>query len=178
MLFQRLALKYVQSITKNPIQTKLLTCCILTPTANVISQIGIENTSASNFDYGRLRKVLSASLILTILRHYQFTVTNKLIPQEKSGISTIIKQLAVDQLLFAPLLNALFFILMALQNQQTITLTSIKSRLWPTMKMYWKIWPAAKLVSFLFIPVIFQPLFFDLIGFFWAIFLSTKTKKK
>ena len=37
-------------------------------------------------------------------------------------------------------------------------------------------WPAAKLFSYAFVPVPLRPLFGDLVGFFWAIFLSTMTQ--
>merc|ERR1712137_805913 len=174
-----LALRYIQSINEKPIQTRLVTTSVSTISANVISQVAIENTSVANIDWQRLRKVLVASLVLSVVRHFQFQFINRVVPPSKGGISQIIQQLILDQLIFAPISNALFFILMALQNNNNVEQITeeLPRRLWPTMKMYWKIWPAAKLISFAFVPVVFRPLFGDFIGFFWAIFLCGMTKR-
>ena len=178
-LTQRLVFAYLQAVTQKPIETKLKTTTITTITANVISQTLIEGTPLKDFDFKRLRKVLLSCLVLCVVRHYQFKLLNRLIPPAKAGPFQILQQLLLDQLIFAPINQAFFFILMSLQsNLQADIPGELQQKLLPSLKMYWRVWPVAKLFSLNFVPVPLRPLFGDLIGFFWSIFLSGMTKSR
>ena len=49
----------------------------------------------------------------------------------------------------------LFYLVMPLIKGKTIgdSLYEIKTKLWPTLIVNWKLWPAVQLVNFVFVPV-------------------------
>ena len=178
----RLAQRYTQALMANPKRTMLTTTTVSTVTANVLSQTLVEGNPVHHLDWKRLRRVLLASLVLSYSRYYQFQAINKILPPGSTSRVGILKALLLDQLVFAPLSNALFFVLMSLQQDKRPSWADIqvelRKKLWPSLLLYWRVWPAAKLVSFAFVPTPLRPLFGDFVGFMWAILLSTLTRQR
>lgn len=52
-----------------------------------------------------------------------------------------------------------------------------KDKIKETLLTNWKIWPAAMVVNFWFMPLKYQVLFANFVGFFWNIILSYITYK-
>ena len=59
-----------------------------------------------------------------------------------------------------------------LQGHPENVQSSIKTNLWPTLKMSWRVWPIAQLINFAFVPLHFRVLFGNVVRFFWTIYLS------
>ena len=88
-------------------------------------------------------------------------------------------RLAVDQLLFSPSLNILFFsILSIFDGQPGRIIPSLRTNLLPTMLMSWRVWPLAMYINFNYVPQQLRVLFGNLVGFAWSIFLSMRASRK
>ena len=66
-----------------------------------------------------------------------------------------IKKLAIDQLVAAPLILLFFFPIINVVEGRTIAhgIEDLKQKYVATMIANYKIWPAANLVNFMFIPI-------------------------
>lgn len=93
--------------------------------------------------------------------------------------------MALDQLAFAPILLYGFFIFHSgLQGSKQILYSDpakgyevARAKIMETLLTNWKIWPAATLINFWFMPLKYQVLFANFVGFFWNIILSYITYK-
>ncbi len=85
--------------------------------------------------------------------------------------------MAADQLLFAPIILAGFFVTNSLFEDPSTEglkkgIKSYKEKIWETLKINWMIWPLATTINFWFMPVQYQVLFANFVGLFWNIILS------
>lgn len=85
--------------------------------------------------------------------------------------------MAADQLLFAPIILAGFFITNSLFEDPSTEglkkgIKNYKEKIWETLKINWMIWPLATTINFWFMPVQYQVLFANFVGLFWNIILS------
>ena len=71
----------------------------------------------------------------------------------------------------------LFYLVMPLIKGKTIgdSFNEIKTKLWPTLIVNWKLWPAVQLVNFIFVPVKLQVLWVNMFGLIFNIYLSFMT---
>ena len=51
-------------------------------------------------------------------------------------------------------------------------IVQIREKIWETLVANWKIWPLAMTVNFYLMPLKYQVLFANFVGFFWNIILS------
>ncbi len=85
--------------------------------------------------------------------------------------------MVLDQLAFAPVVLAGFFISNSLANDPSVEglkqgVKSYKEKIWETLKINWMIWPIATTVNFWLMPLQYQVLFANVVGLFWNIILS------
>uniref|UniRef100_A0A7S4M7U8 Peroxisomal membrane protein MPV17 n=1 Tax=Odontella aurita TaxID=265563 RepID=A0A7S4M7U8_9STRA len=90
----------------------------------------------------------------------------------------VLKRLVLDQCFFAPLFVPAFMVnLMALEGRPLAEMPGkLKSDYFDTMITNWCLWVPAQLVNFRFIPLKFQVLFGNGIGFIWNTYFSWKTQ--
>ena len=89
----------------------------------------------------------------------------------------VFTSMAADQLLFAPLILAGFFVTNSLFEDPSTEglkkgIKNYKEKIWETLKINWMIWPLATTINFWFMPVQYQVLFANFVGLFWNIILS------
>lgn len=96
-------------------------------------------------------------------------------------IGPVLQRVALDQLGFAPLFIALVFATISV-FQGARTVDEIKDRLkagWAGAVMTnYKIWPAAQMANFYFIPLQHQVLFANVVGLFWNTYMSWATSSQ
>ena len=97
--------------------------------------------------------------------------------QQSSAMTSIVEtlfRLCLDQLLFSPLLNTVFYSLMTLWNEKSLRNAPnvVRTNLLPTMLRSWRVWPLAQVVNLSVVPPELRVLFANMIGFGWSIYLS------
>lgn len=90
------------------------------------------------------------------------------------------KKLAIDQLVFAPLCTAGFFILINCIEGKGVQqgVKDIKSKFVDTMVVNWKIWVPANFANFYFVPVMYQVLFSNFVSVAYNVCLSAIHNRK
>ncbi len=77
-----------------------------------------------------------------------------------------LKKVSLDQFIVAPFIMLVFYPFTAFFNGRPMNeaVDDLKSKYWATLVLNYKIWPAASLINFLFLPIQYQVL--------WANFVS------
>ena len=85
-----------------------------------------------------------------------------------------LKKLLLDRLLIPPPLILGFFVSQTLMNGGSLkdVEARVEGHYINTLKMNLVVWPAAMLVNFKYIPLQYQVLYANLVGFIWTIYLS------
>ena len=109
-------------------------------------------------------------------------IVPKLVGANASQLKFAFTGMLIDQLMFAPIFLSGFFMFQSFI--QTFDSEGIKKgfQTWKdkikvTMLTNWKIWPAATMINFMYVPIQYRVLFANFIGLFWNIILSYITYK-
>ena len=90
--------------------------------------------------------------------HHWYTALHRHVPGE--GVRALVRRLALDQLVFAPLFIPSFMgVLLVLEGHER-PLRKTRAEWWPSIVANWQLWVPAPLVNFGLVPLHFQVLFF------------------
>ncbi|KAK4533515.1 hypothetical protein CCYA_CCYA17G4397 [Cyanidiococcus yangmingshanensis] len=168
---------YRRALERYPIRTKALTAAFLNFFADLTAQYFERRKHPSEAAEGwQLRRTLSFAIIGLCFvgpgLHGWFSFLERAFPPTRWSLFA---KLAIDQTLGATAFNGILLVLLYwLEHggQFIYAWQSMKHRLPPTMIGNWKVWPAAQLVNFAFVPPAFRVLYVNSIAFFWTIYLS------
>jgi len=96
-----------------------------------------------------------------------------------TNVGAVLKRTATDQLFFAPIFLPTFMMnLMMLEGRPyTEALPKLEKDLPGAMVTNWCLWCPAMLVNFRFVPLKYQVLYSNMVGFVWNTYLSWKTQE-
>lgn len=83
-----------------------------------------------------------------------------------------------NQAIFSPTMLIGFYMMYSVYHEFSVGrgvrkgLNDIKSKMMPTLKNNWKVWPLAIYLNLLFVPFHYQVLFANVVSVFWNIYLS------
>lgn len=104
--------------------------------------------------------------------HYYYEVTEHFFP---SGpvVNQLIKTF-IDQTATMAFWNAVYYSSMGILNGQSIAEVShtVRTTAWPLLKTSWKLWPAAHIITYGFVPVQHRLLWVDFIEMVWCVILA------
>lgn len=94
-------------------------------------------------------------------------------------MSTAVKKVAADQLIFAPGFLVIFITALTLLNGGNMRTIKNKLDLEYTdiILTNWTIWPAVQTINFYFMPLKYQVLLVQSVAVFWNTYLSWKTQR-
>jgi len=175
--FVGLWIAYNKSLEKNPILTKSVTSAIISMLSDIFAQKVIQKQPlnlARPIKFG----IWGFFFIAPLNHNYYKLLDSQVSAKKLKGTSAVIGKLLVDQLLYAPLILSLFFIVMNILNMTPFNIKrQIKRDLLNTLKSNWKIWPVAQFINFYFVPVQLRVLFGNVIAFGWNAYLSKRFLK-
>jgi len=178
---------YLHLLKYTPIQTKTATAMVLSYCGNVITQKVFEKNP--RMDHKRALKFVTYYLILMPIAHYWYKFLDRLFEQKKKEKtdkkqnalvdSTVLKKVALDELLFDPFCVVFFFTVISLLEGKNLNqiVEKVKKEYWITQKMSWRIWPLVQLINFAVVPGELRLLFINMVSFFWGIFLQIRAGK-
>lgn len=185
-LFER----YCRALERRPIFTKSITAALLNFFADLTAQYFEARKHPSDTPPGwQRRRTLSFAVIGLCFvgpgLHGWFSFLERAFPPSRLSL---VGKLLIDQTLGAAAFNGVLLVMLYwLEHGGKFqdAWQSMKHRLPPTMIGNWKVWPAAQLVNFAFVPPAFRVLYVNSVSFFWTIYLSeiahrtiTKEEKK
>ncbi|XP_022726064.1 PXMP2/4 family protein 4-like [Durio zibethinus] len=163
---------YLGMVKSWPILTKSVTSSFIYIAADVSSQT-ISNSSSEPYDLVRtLRMAGYGMLILGPSLHFWFNLMSKLFP--KRDLMTILKKMAMGQLLYGPVMTIVFFSMNAhLQGESSEEIVArLKRDLLPTMLNGVMYWPFCDFITFRFIPVHLQSLVSNSFSYLWTVYMT------
>lgn len=141
---------YFRLLEKRALQTKVVTSALLTLLSDLIAQT-FEQGGKLIYDGRRLFALFLVGGVLTApMFHVLYGVLESALPTG-AGLGNLFAQLAVDQLIAAPLWLVAFFGLVALFEGRFETgrvVRQMERDFVPTMKLTWTIFPPVQLASF------------------------------
>jgi len=92
----------------------------------------------------------------------------------KVRLPSLLKRVAADQTLMAPVGMALFVSSMGLMEGKKMSQVTQKYKdlFVPAMIANWKVWPAIQMINFRFMPLAYRVPFQSTCGVFWTVYLS------
>lgn len=132
---------------------------------------------AAEIDWGRYARftLLGAAFIAPCL-HYWYGFLGRAIPGK--ALSTVVKRVAVDQLVFSPVfLMSFLSTIMLVDGQAAKIVPKLQADYVQTLVGNWGYWIPAQLINFRFVPSMYQVLCSNGFGFVWNIYLSYQSNK-
>ena len=131
------------------------------------------------------RSILNQSLVGLFVRgpmvHYWYVVLEHLFKSwNPDDFSTAVAKVFVDQTVFSPLFNLLYFYVIGfLQGDSQAKINAAVSKDFAkVMGMNYKVWPLVNLVNFALVPAKLRVLFGNIVAIFWVAFVILRTQEK
>ncbi|XP_055377410.1 mpv17-like protein isoform X2 [Condylostylus longicornis] len=178
-IFRNIARLYTGLVERHPYITQALQVSLLMGTGDIIAQRYVEKTQISEINKTRTLQFCAVGLfgVGPCLRAW-YGILDRVFLKEVVYWKLAIKKVCVDQLIFAPMFIGLFTITISII--QGLNNNEIRKRFEneyiDIVLTNYKVWPAAQLVNFAFIPLNYQVLFVQFIAILWNTYLSTKLK--
>eukprot|EP00736_Rhodelphis_marinus_P013279 Rmarinus@m.2871 len=170
--------QYNVALERNPLMTKAFTSAVMVGTGDVIAQL-IELSADPNrrFDILRLLRMgVTGGVLIGPALHVWYGTLEATLGQGKlgGGAGEALAKIAADQLVYAPIFTAVVFaVLNALEGEGVAELKAkLGAPYVDTMKMNYRIWPLAQVVTFAVLPAHLRVLFANCVGLAWNVILS------
>ena len=180
---------YVNQLVLHPILTKSITAGIIFGLSDLCAQSIENNNNGNDVDSSSSSNsttTLSYSRILTSLlvgllffgpgAHYWYSFIFTILPS--TTLYSTIQKAILGQLIFGPIFTCIFFAAGLLQSS-SFTFTSWVQKVILDLPSVWvkglSYWPIVDIISFMYVPVRWIPLFVNIASFIWTIYLSSVT---
>lgn len=166
---------YTRYLNEYPVLTKSLTSLVIAGAGDIVCQNFDANLKEFSF-HRFINMCIMGGVLVGPGLHFWYMNLAKWVP----GTSTIavIKRLALDQLLWAPAFIATFFSLMAVLQGKGHEIPQRLQTTYPDAVLAnWKLWPAAQIINFKFVPLQHQVMYSNVIAVFWNAYLSWATNR-
>ena len=181
---RRLISGYLAVLEKYPMRVQMVQTGLLCGAGDVISQTLIENRDDNNtqnaVDLVRSAKfaAIGTFFIAPAIRWWYLRLEGMFGTGVTAG--TTLKKVATDQICAAPTLSFCIINLVGLSQGKT-TYEALKLKLQSeyvdVVINGWKLWPAAQIVNFAFVPFLLRPLYVSVVALFWNTYLAWKTNQ-
>ncbi|KAL3668400.1 hypothetical protein V7S43_006488 [Phytophthora oleae] len=174
--------KYDRWLRDSPLLTKGVTSAVLFGLGDRIAQ-RTENSETGNDaeDHHGLKRtvrmMLWGGLVFAPVGHAWYNLLEKAV--RSKGAASIVKKIAVDQVIFSPPLSLAFFTYAGVSEGKPVreTVASAVAKLPPTLAVNWTVWPLVHVCTFGFVPLQYRILFINVVNIGWSAFLSRMASK-
>jgi protein Mpv17 len=166
--------RYGRLLEEKPLTTKSITSFITFGIGDMICQkIEINLNKNKHWDKARTVRQASYGVFITPYLHFQFCFVMPYLFPGKSFLSRI-KSVIFNQAVGAVITTSTFFIFNDTFSGKSLNdiKLNLKLKLLPTLKANWCVWPFLMFINFSFIPIPWMPLYSNICGMFWSIYLS------
>lgn len=152
-IFASLWANYNSALESKPILTKALTSLVGFFLGDLLAQKFLSKSDGAVIDKARLARMASFGFLFHgPTGHYFYNFLDRLIPG-KTALN-VASKVAIDQVLWAPVFTACFFIYLGIaerKSQQQI-IDKVKNDTWTGVTTSWKFWPLAHAINFSLVP--------------------------
>ncbi|GAB6030843.1 hypothetical protein CHUAL_007680 [Chamberlinius hualienensis] len=128
--------------------------------------------SKRKHDWRRTGRMVAVGFMLGPLCHTWYRFLDRRLPAKT--LKTVVKKVAADQMVAAPVLNLVFFVGMGVMEQKSWTECKheLKEKFLFVYLMDWLFWPPVQALNFYMVPPAFRVLYVNVALLLWDIFLS------
>ncbi|BFZ11137.1 hypothetical protein BsWGS_14176 [Bradybaena similaris] len=170
--------RYQHYLQKYPLGTMASTTGSLMAAGDCISQLVIERKPLASYDGIRTGRffVMGFCIFGPMLRGWYLTL-DRLYSGKKYAA---LKMMVTDQLVMAPLFLGTFLTGMSMLRMESldITVEKLKRDYVPILLNNYKIWPAAQVINFYFLPLQHRVLFVNFVALWWNTYLAWASEKE
>ncbi|CAM9466505.1 unnamed protein product [Choristocarpus tenellus] len=161
---------YNTALGEKPILVKACTSLVGFSVGDYMAQKYMSNDA---FSYERLARMAAFGFLFHgTISHFFYNALDEVIPGKST--LTVIKKVAIDQVLWAPIFTLIFFTWIGVTSGSTPSEigTKIKNDLVKGVVGSWTVWPIAHAINFRFVPTEQRLLYINTIQIFYNVFLS------
>jgi hypothetical protein len=188
--------QYQNSLKENPLETKMVTSCIISILGEVIGSYIKQNRyrdlMAANRNNGRYTLAKMPPIIdfkrIAIFGTYGLAITGPIFhwwygflertvrSWNITGNLNVLSKIALDRLILTPPFLLLTLVYMQFMQTFSVAKTSaaVKNIYASALYLNWRVWTPAQAVNFKFVPLEYRVLFGNLVALWWNIALSLK----
>ena len=164
---------YIRAINTHPWKTQCASTGVLMCVGDGFAQMLVEKKPLAQFDWKRSSRFFLFGTFIAgpTLRTWYITLDK--IAKGTPKVAAM-KKMAMDQLLFAPVFISFFLTSMTFFATGSMTTATEKCRhnFLEVLITNWKIWPAAQILNFYFVPLNWRLIFANVIAVFWNTYLA------
>lgn len=162
---------YFYLLDHYPVLTKACTQATLSFFANIIAQKFVKKQA--KLDWKTIFVFSATNFCSSPLIHFWYKIL-------RTNVKSVPLSILLDQTLFQTVYTSYFFSMLRIFRDFQLSKipSDVRENLLPTLKNSWKIWPIAQTINFNFVPIKYNVLFGNMVGFFWGIILAAISNKK
>ncbi|KAK4533638.1 hypothetical protein CCYA_CCYA18G4520 [Cyanidiococcus yangmingshanensis] len=170
---------YLRKLRTDPVLTKSITAAVI----SLVSDLLASSLSGSKLSSRSLMNQFSIGLAIRgPIVHYFHQFLDRVVfarVVNQSHIAVVIAKVIIDQFIFSPPYNALYFLIIGLLEDRSLMEIGRKIRreLWGVMKTNWIVWTPANIISYYAIPLELRVLWGNLVGIIWTAILIAKVRR-
>ncbi|BAM79637.1 similar to peroxisomal membrane protein PMP22 [Cyanidioschyzon merolae strain 10D] len=170
---------YLRKLQTDPVVTKSISAAII----SLVSDLLASSLSGSKLSSRSLLNQFSIGLAIRgPIVHYFHQFLDRVVfarVTNQTQIAVVIAKVIIDQFIFSPPYNALYFLIIGLLEDRSLAEIGRKIRreLWGVMKTNWIVWTPANIISYYAIPLELRVLWGNLVGIIWTAILISKVRR-
>jgi hypothetical protein len=188
--------KYQNSLKENPLETKMITSCIISILGEIIGSyikqnryrdLMAANRNNSRYTLAKMPPIIDFKRI-AIFGTYGLAITGPIFHWwygflertvrgwDITGNLNVLTKIALDRLILTPPFLLLTLVYMQFLQTFSVAKTSaaVKNIYASALYLNWRVWTPAQAVNFKFVPLEYRVLFGNLVALWWNIALSLK----
>jgi len=165
-------------LNKYPLAVQSVQTGVLCGAGDLISQTLIEKKRINSVDGWRSLKfaAIGSLWIAPLIRFWYIRLEAMF--GSSVGLASTLKKVATDQLVMAPFMSFGIINLVAFsQGKRKIEdfRAQLEEQYVEVLINGWRLWPAAQIVNFYFVPFLLRPLYVNVVALFWNTYLAWRT---
>jgi len=166
---------YSRKLDSHPITTKSISSAVITVLGDLLSQYIEAKHKKKRFDWDALRTsrfgLMGLALVGPVI-HFWYGAVFRLFPG--TNVTAVAKRVMIDQFAFAPIFLPTFMsgIWILEGKNMSELLLNLQRELPTAIVANWSLWIPAQIINFRFVPLKYQVLFSNFVGFIWNTYLS------
>lgn len=172
---------YCSSLRKNPLFTKAATSVVGFAMGDCLAQlttrppIDAAQRRRWRYDYQRTARMAAfGGLFAGPVGHYWFRMLDsRIMTANPTAPAAVMLKAGIDQAFMAPFGTAAFYVFSkTVEGKREEIVPVLKEKFVPTMICSYKLWPAAHIINFSFIPASQRVLYTNIVSIAWTYILS------
>jgi protein Mpv17 len=169
---------YCESLETRPLLTKACTSFVGFMLGDLVAQ---HISHPDMVDVTRILRLGAYGLLLDgPIGSMWYDVLEKFVcPDEPTGNKAVLMKTALDQVVYATIMTAVFFaVIRTWEGHPEAIMSTLQAKFWPTLAANYMVWPLAHVINFKFVPSQFRILYNNAVCVAWLTYLSLLTHSK